>query len=248
MNQPLRLSQQLMNAYMLNDKDEIDRIKAEIEANRPRVTPKKNTFALNSMLNDDNASAIKIYEHLNNSLGSDWWEWEIETIEKMLWIKHAVALEDVNRDKVLAIRHLCRSDACFDDWYELNQLALAFSGSIADFEYLREPSPGMIINAIRSVNYIRPDNHGIFGNEPIAYICALLIDHGIYVPPPSIVFMILDKMRDMVSKETQGIWVQTLSRYNDLIDGKNTDINENPVDIQARRLFEAEIAANQYSK
>jgi len=243
------LTSRLMDAYVLGDKDKIRSIKSEIDEQSKKYEPESvSGVQLNSILNDDKASAIKMYEHLNRMLGDDWWEWEIETIHKMLFINGGVVLEEVNNDKMLAIRHCCRSDACFDDWYEFNQMALSFSGSIANFECLRSPSPGMAINAVKVIDYIRPDNEGIFGNEVEAYICVIMTENGIYTPPPSIVFYTKDKMEKMVSKEIVSMWPDILKKYNSIVVDREINISENIVDIQAKRLIVAETAARKYSR
>ncbi len=247
---PSPLSQKLMNAYMAGTPEDIAAVKAEVEAaQKARMTPRKsNIVRLNTVLNDDMASPIKVYEFLNQALGPDWFTWEPETIEQILFIKYGVALEDANRDKVFAIKHLCNSDGAFFDWFEFNQIALAFSSAIADFEALRAPSPGMVINAVKAMNYIRPDRESFFSDEVLKYICILLINEGIYIPPPSILFLIKKHMVDIVSDETRKGWVSVLNRYNEIVSGKNLNIKEDPVDIQAKRLVTAEAAALTYSE
>jgi hypothetical protein len=154
-----KLSDKISDAYMIGDKNEIDSLLKE--AQERTINAQKNTritpININNLLNDENSSAIEVYDFMNKSLGEDWWEWEFETIEKMLWVKFGVALEEVNRDKLWAIKHLCNSNRPFLDWHEFNNISLSFSGSIADFEYLKRPTPGMIINAIKAMQYIRSE-------------------------------------------------------------------------------------------
>lgn len=237
-----------MNAYMAGTEDDIAQVKAEIAAEQQsRMTPKKeNVIKINTVLNDEHSSAIRCYNFLNQVFGEDWHTWEIETIEKSLWIHYGVALEDTNRDKLLAIRHLCNSDGAFWDWFEFNQLCLSFSGAIADFECLRAPSPGMVINTVKAMNYIRPDRNSFFGDEVLKYICVLLNNEGLYISPPSILFIINDEMKKLVSQEMQSKWIDILKRYNSLLSGETAE--ESEIDIQARRLVVAEAAALTYSE
>lgn len=240
-----KLSEQLRDAILLDKPEEVERIKNEIElrkmARRDLVTPTK----INTLLNDESASAIKIYDFLNRSFGADWWEWEIETIEQLLWVKYGTVLEDTNRDKVLAIRHTCLSDGAFADWYEFNQAALAFSGSIADFEFLKSPSPGMIVNAVKALNHIRPDCESFFSNEVIKYMCVVLINEGVYTPPPSLIRIIKDTMKKMVSSSEN--WLSVFKRYNQFSNKRYSDVKEDVVDIQAKRIFKAEKSALVYN-
>jgi len=241
-----KLSEQLLDAHMVNDHNEINRIQELIDTKQSKLTSKKktNTVKINTVLNNEKASASKVYNFLNKALGSDWWEWEIETLEQVLWIKYGVALESINKDKVLAIRHVCRSDNPFADWYEFNQVALSFSGSIADFEYLKSPSPGMVINCVKILNHIRPDRESFFSNDVIKYICIVLLNHGIYISPPSIVNIIGKKMKEMISTTTALKWSDILQKYKKIVSNPNFKIEEDDmVDIQAKRLVNAEAAS-----
>jgi len=241
-----KLSEKLLDAYMIGDNSEVDRIKDLINIKQAQLAPQKktNTIKINSVINDEKASAAKIYDFLNKMLENDWWEWEIETLEQVLWIKYGAALEGVNRDKVLAIRHTCRSDNPFADWYEFNQVALSFSGSVADFEYLKSPSPGMVINCVKILNHIRPDRKSFFSNDVLKYICIVLLNDGIYIPPPSLAMLIGKHMKEMVSTSTKSKWADILRKYQKVVSNPNVDIEEdNMVDIQAKRLVNAEAAS-----
>lgn len=247
---PSELSTKLMNAYMTGTEEDIASVKAEVDAyQKARLTPKKeNTVKINTVLNDPSSSAINVYEFLNRGLAQDWWEWEPETIEQVLFIRYGVALNDVNRDKIMSIRHLCRSDRPFHDWFEFNQIALAFSGMVADFEMVRKPTPGMILSAVKAMNYIRPDRESFFGDDVLKYMSIALFDEGIYIPPPSVLLLTKKQMAELVSDEMKASWMDILKKYNDIVTGKNTGVSESQVDIQARRLVNAEAAALTYSE
>jgi hypothetical protein len=243
-----KLSQALYDATIIGDVEEADRIRGQIDARLKSSfpKPKENVIKFNTVLNDARSSPRSIYNFMNKELGEDWWQWEIETIDRVLWLKFGLTPDGGNRDKVLAIRHLCNSDQPFWDWYEFNQLALSFSGSIADFEMLKKPSPGMIINAVKTMNYIRPDRNGEFGNDVIRYICVALKDDGVYVPPPSLYKLIVEKFSTMISDEIKNTWKTVYQKYQHIIKNKGADISEDLHDIQARRIFSAEAAALSY--
>jgi len=242
------LSQSLYEATIAGDPDEVARIKDEIEKRAASLNPrpKESVINFNTILNDDASSAKSIYNFLNKEFGIDWWEWEFETLERMLWIKFSVSLEDINRDKIFAIRHLCQSDRPFWDWFEFNQLALSFSGSVADFEMIRKPSPGMIINAVKTMNIIRPERKGTFGNDTVKYICIALIDDGVYCPPPSLTGVIGQAFGEMVSEEMRKQWNDIYKKYESLVSKKDNNIEDTEVDIQAKRLVVAESSALSY--
>ena len=245
---PNTIAQSLYEATMVGNIFEAAQLKEEIEKRSEALFPKSKTNVINfnTVLNDDNSSSISIYMFLTKEFGDSWWEWETETLERMLWLKFSIALEDVNRDKVFAIRHICRSDQAFWDWHEFNQLALAFSGSLADFEMIRKPSPGMVINAVKTMNFIRPERNSNFGNDTTKYICIVLKDDGIYCPPPSLSFIITKEFSEMISDDIKNIWKDIYNKYESLVNSKSKDIEDSIVDIQARRILSAEAAALSY--
>ena len=245
---PSTLASQLMDAHMLGDQTAIQKLQAQAAEKAEQLAPKPSgddAFKIRTLFSNDNASAIKMYDFMNNKFGPDWYDWELETIERMLFIEYGVALEDINRDKLFAIRHVCRSDGCFSDWYEFNQVALSFAGSIADFEFVRTPSPGMLINAVKTLRHIRPDRNGEFSIDVLKYICIAFIDIGIYCPPPSLFDLLKTTFEARVRKSTVEMWPAILKRSRELINGK-LDLTEVDVDIQASRILKVELAALSY--
>lgn len=243
----------MMDAYMMGNIEEAKRIsqqindefKAKVDASFPerKSTPDDSVIKVNTSLNSDDTSAVEIDGFLSKHLGEDWWDWEIETIIQKLWVEFGIALSDSVNDKVLAIRHLCRSDLPFRDWYEFNQIALSFGGAIADFTHLRKPSPGMVINAVKSMNKIRPDAENDFGDDVIKYIAICLIDDGVYAPPPSIEALISSRMRELVSKESSDMWPSVKEEFKKALASGTAD--ETSQGIQAKRLIKAEASALQ---
>jgi len=243
-----KLSTALYDAEISGNTEEADKLRSEINDRFHASTPKAKEAVVdfNTILNNDKASVKRIYDFMNKGFGNDWWEWETETIDHVLWIHYAVALEGVNREKLFAIRHLCNNDRPFSDWYEYNQCALAFAGAMADFECLKKPSPGMVINAIHMMNYIRPDRESKFGGDVIRYICICLVDDALYISPPSIAPLIQERMIQVVFPEMQSLWPKIIEKYNKLITSQKMEYGETTIDIQAKRLFLAEASAVTY--
>lgn len=243
-----KLSERILDAYMVGDKEEAGRLVKEAEELskvRQRST-KVSPVAVNTILNNPNASPINIYDFLNKSFGEDWWQWEYETLEQLLWTRYGAVLEPINADKIWAIKHLCNSNKPFRDWYEFNQIAIAFGGAIADFEVIKSPSPGMIVNAVTAMQYIRPEE--AFDIEVKKYICVLLHAEGIYTPLPSLTALIKDDMAEFVSSHTKEAWPNVYKRYQKIIEDKDAQLNETITDIQVRRLIHAEEAALAYQE
>jgi len=243
-----KLSEQLMDAHMIGNKDLIQSIQEKIDSKYavPVSTSVTTSTEANSILNRDHVSAIKIHDYFDKIFGDDWFDLEPETIDKLLFTNYGIVLEDAVRDKVFAIKHICQSDRCFKDWFLFNQVTLALSGCIADFEALRTPSSGMIINAVKCMNYIRPDCNSEFSDEVLKFISIALVNDGIYTPPLSLV-LILKGVMGQFAKNTKSKWVDILRRFTELVKNPKLPIEEDSlVDIQARRLVRAEAAALQY--
>jgi hypothetical protein len=233
-------SQSLLDAVMRGDDGALNLFKKAADAAQLAVSRKdEDRFKITTLLNDEHSPAAKVYDFLNVGLGPNWWEWEIETIDRMILVKYGTALDDVNRDKVLAIRHACRSDGPFADWFEFNQAALSFAGCIADFEALRSPTPGMIIGAVKTLNHIRPDREKFYSEDVQKYICIVLVNEGVYSPPPSLEAIILEVMKSFVSKEMVEKWPAIKTRYIELIKGDDK-IDDDEITVQAKRLVKAE--------
>lgn len=235
-----KLSEQLYDAHLMGDQILIEDIQKQLERPKPIV----NITKINTLLNDEKSSAIAIYDFMNKEFGVNWWEWEIDTIFHKLWTDYGVVLEDTNSDKLLAIRHLCRNDAAFFDWFEFNQLCHAFGGSIADFEVLRIPSPGDVIKCVKTMNYIRPDRNSEFSIDVEKYISIVFYQEGIYCPPPSLAGLIAGEMRKMVSISDE--WPAIYRRFAEFVVGNyKNDIEDDVVSIQAKRLLRIELSAQE---
>ena len=241
------ISQRLSDAYMIGDRELIESLKKEAQeyASHIQKQPDRHKpITVNNILNDENTSPLKVYEFLNKIFGEDWWELEFETIERLLWINYGTVLKDIMRDKIWGIKYLCNSQRPFLDWWLFNQLAVSLSGYIADFEFIRSPSPGMIITTVNTMRQIRPEEE--FSREVKKYISILLIAEGIYIPPPGLMNIIKDEFEVMISKESRDRWPDIIKKYKQILDDKKYEIKENIEDIQARRIFKADEASVKY--
>lgn len=234
----------LFEALLSGNSKAMDEVR-ELSDKRDRSIRKQSLDSLiitNTPLSWENAPAIQLYDYMNSAFGDDWWEWEIDTIFAMVSAKCKCTPTPQTRDKILAIRHLCGSSAAFFDWYEFNQLALSFCGAIANFEHLRFPSPGAVVAAMMIINYIRPDVEEGFSDEVKKFVSIILINNGIYTPPPSIVQYVGRVMlKEFVSKDMAGKWADIYKLYE-----REDFEEEDEAHIQALRIYKVEKAAHSY--
>ena len=241
-----KLSMDLMDAYMVGDKKLIAdlKAKADVKLEHARIDTKVTPMLVSNSLSNQDAKSMDIYNLMNKSFGSDWWEWEIETIDKMLWVRFGMVLEDANRDKVLAIRHLSNSNLAFSDWYEFNQIAVAFGGGALAFDVIVSPTPGVIMSSVELMKAVRPGEE--VNSEVKKYISILLIAEGIYVDPPTLSWLIKDEMASMVSNQSKEMRNRVYVRYRDMLTNRSYRPVEEAEDIQARRLMRIEKASITY--
>ena len=96
------------------------------------------------------------------------------------------------------------------------------------------------------MKYIRPEEP--FSREIKKYISILLIQEGIYIPPPSLLELIGEEFEVLVKSSNKEEWQAVYNKYKEIIESKKYNLEEIPLDIQAKRLLVAEEAANTYAK
>ena len=210
-----------------------------------QIVSRSDPIKVNTILNNDNSQPIQLYYFLNEKYGDQWWDWEIETIERLVWLDYGAAMTDGNRDKVQAIKMLINNQRPFLDWFYFNQIATAFAGAMADFSTLKSPSPGMAVAAMKTMMEIRPDEP--FSRDVKKYVSILLINDGIYIPPPSVSDIIKEEFNALISNESRELRVPVLKKCSEMVQTKNYGDKDDPVEIQAKRLLICEEASNIYS-
>jgi len=237
-----KLSKLYYDAILSGDKGLAEKLKLEIDEHTKQAQRVSRTspIPINTILGDDNTPAIKIYNFLNERFKDQWHDWEIETLEKLLWIDYGHVLSDVMAEKIQAMKLVLNNQRAFLDWYYFNVVSLSMTGHPADFTAVSSPSPGMAIATMKVMKQIRPEEQ--FSRDVKKYVCIILKNDGIYVPPPSVPEL-AEEMEVMVDKS---IWPAVLDRLKQIIDKEDLGDGDNTVDIQARRLLVAEKAAEKF--
>ena len=236
----MKLSSQYYDAILSGDKESAERIKVELDS-QTKLAQKYtgiSPIAINTVLGNDETPAITVYNFLNAKFNDDWHDWEIETIEKMLWIEYGLKMSDSMADKVQAIKLILNSQRPYLDWYYFNNVACAMTGAIADFTNIKSPSPGMTIATVKAMRAIRPEE--VFSRDVKKYIALVMIHEGIYCPPPSLMDLISDEFE--VSKEQKDMWPAIMKKLLE----KDYEESDDTISIQARRIMVAEKAAEKF--
>jgi hypothetical protein len=235
----MKIQNEYYNAILMGDKERVSQLKEEMEK---KATPRKiSPIVINTILGDDDSTPIAIYNFLNEKFKDQWWDWEIETIEKTLWTEYGLVMSDRMAEKIQAIKFVINNQRSMMDWWYFNQAANSITGSPADFTSIKSPSPGMAIAAMRVMKAIRPEED--FSRDVKKYVCLILIDDGVYTPPPSVPEL-AEEMEGLVADKT--IWPKVLEKMTTIIDKEDLGEEDNPIDIQARRLLIVERAADKF--
>lgn len=243
----LSLTDQLYDAILTRDTAAETAIKAKLEQLRDphfyASAPTAIDVDFANVINDSHSTPLEIAEFMTRVYGPEWPKWEHATIEQKLLSDFMTAMTTASADRLWALKSCLVSTEAMNDWYAFNQVAMGLAGVGADFITLRMPTPGIVVFCFTLLKETHPDVE--FDEEVIKYVCSLIIDNGIYCPPPSIFDEISTVMRWMLSKEIQLDWHEIYTAYNEMT--LTTVPEENKIQIQAKRLYDTEAAALAYA-
>jgi len=229
--------------YALLGGDEFAATGIRDEINKKNSATKKTFNIALKPFAGDYTPAITVFTAMKKYLGEDWFTWELETIWKMIQVNNVELPRENIRDCIMALKVFMTTTSIENNWDHFNNAALSFAGAIADFEMVRSPSAGMIISAVKTMQYLKPDLD--IGDEVKKIICVQLRHDGIILPPPSIIHYINDEMIDEVAAKIRKIWPDVYREYNDILNGKDIE-PEADYHIQAMRIYKAEMAAKYF--
>lgn len=246
-----KLSEELMHAIFSGNNELADSIRDKIN-NKYQNTAKDNTpkYVADTFGGSD-ISIKHIEKNMEQLFGKEWWELEIDTIKQLMTSKGIKMPPENNWDKIMAVKAVMNSDAPFFDYASFDHVSGPFNGIVNNFQTVTVPSPGMIICTIKSLNHLRPDRDKWFSDEVIDYIIEILLSYGIYAPPPTLYELIGKKMKNKISEDSLNMWKDIYSLYKKYNSGSLSpdEINsEEPANIQAKRLYKAELAGEQNFK
>ncbi len=235
-------NEKLLLAVLSGDNLAADGIRDEINSRNSTDRKRSVTISLKPFAGDY-TPVLDVFRAMVKYLGEDWFNWEFETIWRMLKINNIEEPRENIRDCIMALKIFMTTTSVENNWDHFNNAALAFSGSIADFEAIRSPSAGSMISAVKTMQYLKPDME--LSEEVKKIICIQLRQDGIILPPPSIIHYINDEMIDELSIKIRKIWPDVYREYNDILEGKDVE-PEADYHIQAMRIYKAEMAAKYF--
>lgn len=181
------------------------------------------------------AHPVALDYQLVKKYGTDWLEWEAETIEAQIPQDFKTqTLSDLNMAKIQACKTLHLVDSFWDRWEVFVWCTMAFNGVFPDFEIMQVPTVAQCLVAAGVASALRKDIH--FSQEVKAYLDTLHRHEGVLVALPPLEDVAVDTHEIHVNLEDIK---KRLPRV--LSSGKAPD-GDTMEDEQLRRL----LISNQY--
>lgn len=159
--------------------------------------------AMDEMLTKEGGLApLKLYSYLNKSYGSDWHDWEPETIWKTLREDDGIESVPEIKNMIQAFQVLTNTNYAHEAWQVFENVAHALNQNAVDFGEVQPLELDEIALAISIINKIRPKkleedkiwdrypedvrpDHG-FATEVWSYVAASAKNSGVVLLPPEL--------------------------------------------------------------
>lgn len=126
-------------------------------------------------------SPIGIFEMLNRQYGSDWHDWEPETIWRTLELEQAVTPNEEVKNLIQSLQLIAKTDFPFEDYHIFEKVGHALNLNYVNFEIMQPLDPDEIALAIKILKDLRPGLE--FEHEVNAYIGACGKNAGMVLLP-----------------------------------------------------------------
>ncbi len=185
---------------------------------------------------DKRAHPLQILEVLTMRYGTEWADWESDTLWWALR-KSFGPVGEVARNKIMALRLAATSDMAWIDWDVFEDSGLSWNDIVPTIGAFQPMTPMQTAFAISILRGIRPGDR--FANEVKAYIAAILDEHGwVYAPEEWFdgAGEILDKGRDHLiglRSEISDAWEKVRGADPSTVEWNEED----PRDIHVLKMF-----------
>ena len=119
---------------------------------------------------------------LIKEFGTDYLEWEPETLWKEVELTFGTTISEVNKNRIQALRTCHVIDTPYEEWDIFEKVAIAFGGGVPKFDVIQKPSSHVCAATLEIMGHIKDRP---IAEEVYRYIAALLLDEGFaYGPGP----------------------------------------------------------------
>lgn len=199
--------------------------------------------------------------------GPQWLEWEPETVwSEILDDFKARSISVHVRNKINAVKLMHVAHTPWTEWEVFAVVCQAMNDNIPDFRVLQKPSPDQIIAAVNMMARIKKRE---FSEEVGRFVAACFLDDGVFYLPPPVSFaqeyvaqpeyrctecgnVDTDEGNNMcdtcgapqsaLKQYLKRDYRPVMERFNKVMadgDGRDYDLEENPVDVQVAKLVRA---------
>jgi len=145
-------------------------------------TQTKEAAVQETLFSSSVTTPYQLGQALIEKYGSEWLEWEPETLWQEIRSDWSTSITRINMDKIGALKVLHVSDAFWRHWETFEKVVLAFNNLIPLFDRVQDVSMGQITHAMNQAGEIRKEE---FHPEVRLYIAARAHEQGfIWLPSP----------------------------------------------------------------
>jgi hypothetical protein len=188
------------------------------------------------LFSDKSAHPVQILEVLTNRYGTEWADWESDTLWWSLR-KSFGSVGEVTRNKIMALRLAAKSDMPWLDWDVFEDCGQSWNDTIPIIGSYQPMTPMQLAFAIQVCRSIRPDDE--FAHEVKAYVAAILDDHG-WVWAPKEYFGDVQEILERGREHLVGLKQDVIAAWKKVRKTDPHTINwtdEEPLTIHIMKLF-----------
>jgi hypothetical protein len=170
--------------------------------------------------------------------GTDWFEWESETLWKEIKEDfHVPSISDHAKAKIQAVKTLHIGQMYWSSWEVFCWITQALNNNIPDWQVLQKPSIAQLFNSVDAAEMVRSGE--VFTLEVQSFVAASVLDENVLYAPHPIAFCQSEIDRYLKDRgiESADLITAVQQKYREIIrTPEGLTLEENPVDIQVAKL------------
>lgn len=170
-------------------------------------------------------AASYLGEVLEEKYGSEWLDWEPETLWQMIKRDFVSDVHPVNKDKIGAVKTLLLVDDYWEQWNIFEKVTKAFNNQIPSFLMTEGCSPGEMAWSVEDSSRIRTD---VFTDEVSAYVRSNCLDNGYVVFPGQLAFA----QNGITSESEKAVYSAMIENGGDT----EAELPDNMIGVQVAKL------------
>lgn len=147
----------------------------ETPGGRDRVPPER----AEKLLGHDHLHPWSLYVFLQMEYGSEWIDWEPETIKKTIEREKNITINEMVENLVGVLKGVLKDHRFWRDYRVFGWSCTAWNNQIPRFDIIPKPYPSFILDTVSGVRLLRSD---VFKPEVKIYIRETLAEFGVGTP------------------------------------------------------------------